>query len=81
VIITDGLYMHGISEHWSIGEAAAMAIIAGNDLVEGPFTTAEVSQVLTSFNQALASGQLTEARIDQSVERVLLMKVEAGIIK
>lgn len=81
VVITDGLYMHGITEHWSLSEAAVLAIIAGNDLVEGPYTVSQVASVLTALHQALQSGRLTEARIDQSVTRILLMKVETGIIK
>lgn len=81
VVITDGLYMHGISERWSLSQAAVLAIIAGNDLVEGPYTTSQVASVITALKQAMQSGKLTEARVDQSVARVLLMKVEQGIIK
>ncbi len=81
VVITDGLYMHGITEHWSLSQAAVMAIAAGNDLIEGPYTVPQVASVLTALNQAVQSGQLTEARVDQSIERILLMKIEAGIIK
>lgn len=81
VVITDGLYMHGISERWSLSQAAVLAIEAGNDLVEGPYTTSQVASVLAALKQALHDGKLTEARIDQSVTRILLMKVEQGIIK
>lgn len=81
VVITDGLYMHGISERWSLSQAAVLAIAAGNDLVEGPYTTSQVASVLTALKQALKSGQISEARIDQSVTRILLMKLEYGIIK
>src|SRR5258708_5018425 len=78
VVITDGLYMHGISERWSLSQAATLAIIAGNDLVEGPYTTSQVASVLTAFKQALKSGEITEARVDQAVSRILLMKLEEG---
>lgn len=81
VIITDGLYMDGISERWSLGEAATLAIIAGNDLIEGPYTVSKVAEVLSAFKQALQNGRLTEARINQSVERILMMKITYGIIK
>lgn len=81
VVITDGLYMHGISESWSLSQAATLAIIAGNDMIEGPYTTSQVASVVTALKQALQDGKLSEARIDQSVERILLMKVEYGIIK
>ena len=81
VVITDGLYMQGISNHWSLSQAATLAIIAGNDLVEGPYTVSQVASVETALKQALQSGELTQARIDQSVERVLQMKLAYGIIK
>lgn len=80
VVITDGLYMHGISERWSLSQAAVLAIIAGNDLIEGPYTIAQVALVVTALKQALASGRLGEARIDQSVARILLLKVEYGLL-
>lgn len=81
VVITDGLYMEGISERWSLSQAALMAIEAGNDMVEGPYTVSQVASVLATFKQALQDGQLTLARIDQSVTRILLMKLEYGMIK
>jgi beta-N-acetylhexosaminidase len=80
VIITDGLYMQGISDYWSLSQAATLAIIAGNDLVEGPYTVAQVASVETALKQALQDGTLTQARIDQSVERVLQMKFAYGIL-
>jgi beta-N-acetylhexosaminidase len=81
VVITDGLYMHGISERWSLSQAAVLAIEAGNDLVEGPYTTSQVASVISALKQAMHNGTLSEARIDQSVARILLMKVQQGIIK
>ena len=81
VVITDGLYMAGISARWSLSQAAVLSVIAGNDLVEGPFTPAQVASVVTALKQALQNGQLTTPRIDQSVLRILLMKMQFGIIK
>lgn len=81
VVITDGLYMHGISERWSLSEAAVLAIIAGNDLIEGPYSVSQVAAVVTALKHALADGRLTEARIDQSLTRILLMKAHYGLLK
>lgn len=81
VVITDGLYMDGISNRWTLSQAATLAIIAGNDLVEGPYTVEQVASVVTALKQALQDGKLTMARVEQSVARILLMKVENGIIK
>jgi beta-N-acetylhexosaminidase len=80
VVITDGLYMGGISQRWSLPQAAVLSIIAGNDLVEGPFSVSQVSQVIAALNHALQQGQLTIDRINQSVQRILLMKMQYSII-
>jgi beta-N-acetylhexosaminidase len=81
VVITDGLYMGGISERWSLSQAAVLSIIAGNDLVEGPYTPAQVADVVTALQQALNQGLISMDRINQSVQRILLMKMHYGIIK
>jgi beta-N-acetylhexosaminidase len=80
VVITDGLYMQGISEKWSLSQAAVLSIVAGDDLVEGPYTPNQVASVIAALKQALQNGQLSIDRINQSVERILLLKVQYGII-
>ena len=80
VVITDGLYMGGISARWTLSQAAVLAIQAGNDLIEGPFTPAQVANVVAALKQSVQGGQLTTERIDQSVQRILLMKMRYGII-
>lgn len=81
VVITDGLYMQGISDRWTLSQASTLAISAGNDLIEGPYTSDQVASVLAALQQALQDGQLTQARVDQAVGRILLMKIERGVIK
>jgi beta-N-acetylhexosaminidase len=81
VVITDGLYMHGISDRWSLSQAAVLSIIAGNDMIEGPYTPDLVANVVAALKQALQQGTLTMNRVDQSVERILLLKIHFGIIK
>lgn len=81
VVITDGLYMGGISQRWSLSQAAVLSIIAGNDLIEGPYTVSQVAQVITALKSALSGGQLTIERVNQSVQRILLMKMQYGILR
>lgn len=81
VVITDGLYMRGISEKWSLSQAAVLSIIAGNDMIEGPYTPDLVASVVTALRQALQQGTLTMARINQAVERILLLKIHFGMIR
>ena len=80
VVITDGLYMGGISQRWSLPQASVLAIIAGNDLIEGPYSVSQVAQVIAALKQALQNGQLTIDRINQSVQRILLMKMQYHIV-
>jgi beta-N-acetylhexosaminidase len=81
VVITDGLYMQGISERWTLSQASVLSIIAGDDLVEGPYSANQVADVVAAFKQAIQQGKLTIDRINQSVQRILLMKIQYGIIK
>ncbi|MFL5652865.1 MAG: glycoside hydrolase family 3 protein [Ktedonobacteraceae bacterium] len=80
VVITDGLYMGGISSRWTLSQAAVLSILAGNDMIEGPYTPSLVASVIAAFKQAILDGKLTMNRINQSVERILLLKVHFGII-
>jgi beta-N-acetylhexosaminidase len=80
VVITDGLYMQGISAKWTLSQAAVLSITAGDDLVEGPYSVSQVASVVAALKQAIQLGKLTMERIDQSVQRLLLMKVQYGII-
>ena len=81
VVITDGLYMQGISQRWTLSQSAVLSIIAGDDLVEGPYSASQVADVVAALKQAMQQGKLTQERINQSVQRILLMKVQDGIIK
>lgn len=81
VVITDGLYMQGISDQWSLSQAAVLAIVAGDDIVEGPYTSNQVAGVIAALKGALQQGQLSVERINQSVLRILLLKMQYGLLK
>ena len=81
VVITDGLYMGGIQQKWTIAQASVLAIIAGNDMVEGPYTASQVASVIVALKDAIQSGQLSMDQVNQSVQRLLLMKMQYGIMK
>lgn len=81
VVITDGLYMGGISEKWSLSEASVLSIIAGNDMIEGPYTPGLVASVVSALKQAIQQGRLSMERVNQAVTRILMMKIQYGMIK
>ena len=76
VIMTDDLYMDAIRSEYGTGEAAVLAVQAGNDLVLSSQFEAQYDAVL----EAVKNGTLTQERIDESVRRVLCWKLSLGII-
>jgi beta-N-acetylhexosaminidase len=80
VVITDALYMDGITQRYSMNEAGVLAIQAGCDMLEGPMTPAQMIGMINALKNALASGRLPEARIDLSVQRILILKMRMGLI-
>ena len=76
VIITDGLQMAaagGISD----GEKALQCLDAGADLL---LEIADVQGTIETLEQAVKDGRLKESRIDESVLRVLHLKLQAGLL-
>jgi beta-N-acetylhexosaminidase len=80
VIITDNLWMKGVSLRYSLPEAAVLAVLAGDDLLEGPWNPATMNDVLNGLRNAVNSGRISQDRIDQSVRRILTLKAQYGIL-
>lgn len=80
VIVTDSLTMEGITAYYNESQAAALAIEAGDDLIMGAASPSDVANMITGIEQAMDAGQISEARIDESVSRILLLKYEMGLI-
>lgn len=80
VIVTDALYMDGIRQHYSLPEAGVLAILAGDDFLMGPWSPGQMRAMIGALKAALASGRLTQARIDQSVLRLLKLKLRFGLL-
>ncbi|MGO1974015.1 MAG: glycoside hydrolase family 3 protein [Propionibacteriaceae bacterium] len=78
VVVTDGLEMAAVRQKYGDGEVAVRAIEAGVDQLLLPAAPQEAYDAL---DEALDSGRLTEDRIDESVERILIMKYKQGVIK
>jgi beta-N-acetylhexosaminidase len=76
VIFTDALNMRGIAAHYPEGEAAVRAIKAGADVLLYP---PSVEQAFIAVKHAVESGEIKEARIDESVRRILSAKANLGI--
>lgn len=78
VIITDSHQMASITDHYTSGEAAVKALQAGCDMVLMP---QDLTQAFDAVKAALQDGTLTISRIDESVLRILQVKLAYGILK
>jgi len=76
LLVTDALDMNGVLGGITMGEATIRAVEAGNDVLLMP-TDARVS--IRSVAEAVRAGRLTEARIDESVRKLLMAKHEFGL--
>lgn len=76
VIITDDLYMDAIKEYFPVDEAAIMAVEAGNDLL----CSSDFEEQISAVCNAIKDGTISEDRINQSVSRILKLKIHLGII-
>lgn len=77
LVITDSLSMQAITDCYSAGEAAVMALKAGCDMLLMPDGLAEAFEAVRI---AVEEGTLSEQRIDESVCRILRYKQSYGIL-
>jgi beta-N-acetylhexosaminidase len=80
VVVTDSLMMEGITAYYTEAQAAVMAIEAGDDLLMGASTPADVATMVEGLKQAVASGEISQQRIDDSVRRILMLKYQMGLL-
>ncbi len=73
VVMTDDLgSMLAVTSRFSLPDAALQALVAGVDMVL--WNSGSIGAVLDRLEQAVGSGELPEARVDESVARILRVK-------
>ncbi len=76
VIVTDSLRMEGVRTKYGDDRVPVLAILAGVDqLLDPPNLPAAYAAILS----AVASDEITVARLDQSVRRILTLKASLGL--
>jgi beta-N-acetylhexosaminidase len=78
VISTDALNMKAIADHFGAVDAVIRAVNAGTDIILMPVGLEEVANGLY---EAVEKGEITEERLNESVERLLTLKAKRGIFK
>ena len=76
VILTDDLVMQAITDTYGAGEAAVLAVLAGNDLLCASEYVTQYEAVLSAAKE----GRISMERIDEAVYRVLRWKQELGLL-
>ncbi len=77
IIITDSQSMGAVTSKYTADNAAVKAIQAGADIILMP---ADLNLAYKGVKQALADGNLSEERINESVQKILTLKFKRGII-
>lgn len=73
IVITDGMNMKAITDNYSSGEAAVKAIQAGADIILLP---EDLDAAYQGIRDAVADGAITVERIDESLRRILRVKLQ-----
>ena len=76
IVFTDAMDMAAVNRLYPRGEAAVRAVLAGADVLVMP---RDVKQAIDAIVGAIGEGRLTEARIDESVGRLLRLKEDLGL--
>jgi beta-N-acetylhexosaminidase len=77
VVVTDDLVMQAITDLYGDGEAAVLAVLAGNDLLCSTQYKTQYNAVL----QAVKSGRISQDRINEAVRRILTWKCDMGLME
>lgn len=78
VAITDSFEMESIADNYSVDDAVVMSVKAEMDMILQP---KDMASAVNSIEQAVADGELSEDRIDESVRRILTLKESRGLLK
>ncbi len=78
LVVTDALEMGAVTVRYPPGEAAVRSILAGADVLLVPPV---LDAALQAVRDAVASGRIPTARVDESVTRILRAKAKLGLNK
>jgi beta-N-acetylhexosaminidase len=76
IVFTDAMDMAAVNRLYPRGEAEVRAVMAGADVILMP---RNVKVAIDAIVKAIDEGRLTEARLDESVGRLLRLKEDLGL--
>ena len=77
LVVTDSLGMQGVREKYGDDRVPVLALKAGVDVLLNP---PDMATAYKGVMDAVASGELTEARLDESLRRILDLKWRNGVV-
>jgi beta-N-acetylhexosaminidase len=78
LVVTDALSMSGLTLYVHNDEGPARAFMAGADVLLKPV---DIDAAIKGMKEYIAAGKITEARLDDSVRRILAIKYQLGLVK
>jgi beta-N-acetylhexosaminidase len=81
IIMTDSLGMGAIAADWGQAQAAVEAVKAGADIVLSTSPLEDQVAIHQALVTAVQNGEITPARIDESVFRILRVKYNYGLFE
>lgn len=76
LVVSDAMNMQGVTKYFNSGEAEALALLAGNDVVE--FAT-NVEATIAETKKLIDEGLMTVEDIDNKCRKILALKYWAGL--
>ena len=75
VVVTDDMDMGALAKHYTFGDMAVQSILAGSDILLVCHEYEHMQEAYNGLMKAVKEGRISKDRLDESVKRILLMKM------
>lgn len=75
VVVTDDMDMGALAKHYTFGDMTVQSILAGSDILLVCHEYEHMQEAYNGLMKAVKDGRISKERLDESVKRILLMKM------
>ena len=79
VVVMDDMDMGALAKHYTFGDMAVQSILAGSDILLVCHEYEHMQEAYNGLMKAVKDGRISKERLDESVKRILLMKMSRGL--
>ena len=79
VVVTDDMDMGALAKHYTFGDMAVQSILARSDILLVCHEYEHMQEAYNGLMKAVKDGRISKERLDESVKRILLMKMSRGL--